>query len=68
MTQRHAHRGLTQARVPEGSVTVPPHTLDRDTKERKGKHAGTYFASSAKAMTPATMGAETEVPVWPSVQ
>lgn len=29
---------------------------------------GTYFASSAKAMMPATMGAETEVPVWPSVQ
>lgn len=29
---------------------------------------GTYFASKAKAMMPATMGAETEVPVWPSVQ
>lgn len=29
---------------------------------------GTYFASKAKAMMPATIGAETEVPVWPSVQ
>ena len=28
----------------------------------------TYFASKAKAMMPATMGADTEVPVWPSVQ
>lgn len=28
----------------------------------------TYFASRARAMMPATMGADTEVPVWPSVQ
>lgn len=27
-----------------------------------------YLASKARAMIPATMGAETEVPVWPSVQ
>lgn len=38
------------------------------TKEKKGRQLGTYFASKAKAMMPATMGAETEVPVWPSVQ
>lgn len=37
-------------------------------KEKKGRQVGTYFASKAKAMIPATMGAETEVPVWPSVQ
>ena len=45
-----------------------PHTLSKDMKKRKGKKVGTYFASNAKAMIPATMGAETEVPVWPSVQ
>ena len=28
----------------------------------------TDLASRARAMTPATMGAETDVPVWPSVQ
>lgn len=37
-------------------------------KVKKGRQVRTYFASKAKAMMPATMGAETEVPVWPSVQ
>lgn len=32
---------------------------------RKGS---SYLASKARAMIPATMGADTEVPVWPSVQ
>lgn len=40
----------------------------QERKEKKGKGGGTYFASKAKAMMPATMGADTEVPVWPSVQ
>ena len=38
------------------------------TKEKRRRQVGTYFASKAKAMMPATMGADTEVPVWPSVQ
>ena len=29
--------------------------------------SGTDLASRARAMMPATMGAETDVPVWPSV-